>query len=151
MFFTSEDVEGEDGVLSVDHASSLSAMMDRANFDWVNPNICQDNFPINGLGAERFQFYLAEDPKTSNEDSQGSWMDASIEHLLALHVSFPELQEQHSIAALAAVCTVDGMQKTPYLVKREQDEGGDIDLHCLNIAWPTKFRFLKVRRCRPQP
>ncbi len=157
IFFTHDEVASTEGdFLIVDYSLSLEKMMKKADFTWCNPNVASKNFPISGSGTETFEFGVVDcsNVPLKYQDCENPWKDASVEHLIALGILFPDLQKKYSIAALASVCIIDDMHQTPYLRQDEVDR--DMELHATRseknvYVWPKGFRFLKVRRCRPRP
>ncbi len=135
---------------TVNHSKSLAEMIAAGCYDWTDSNINATNFPIKGEGSvetegELFHFNrdIGSDEAIRLMDKDG-YRSGTIEELLALGASQPELQRQFPIVALGSVWQRDGRRNVPFL--DGSDAKRDLDLHWIDGVWSVRCRFLAVRK-----
>jgi len=135
----------------VDFRKTLQEAIQAGKYDWVNSDITQDHFPVQGgvqkeVEAVLFHFnrIVTSDQAISEMEKQG-FRPATIEELLALGASYPELQKQFPILALGSVWRhPSGSLYVPYLAWRGC--GRDLHLHWLGHVWGGHCRFVALRK-----
>ena len=134
----------------VDYTKTLKEMVLVGKYDWVNENITQDHFPIQGSGKQEVQVALfhfgkimASDQIIAEMEKQG-YRSTRIEELLALGASQLELQRQFPIVALGSVWRGPyGDRGVPVLDRG--DARRRLGLHWLEHEWHESYRFAAVR------
>ena len=130
---------------------TLADMLAAGHYDGdVNPDISEKNFPVNPalfttVGSKLFHFNrdIGSDEAIRLMDKDG-YRSGTIEELLALGASQPELQRQFPIVALGSVWQRDGRRNVPFL--DGSDAKRDLDLHWIDGVWSVRCRFLAVRK-----
>jgi hypothetical protein len=141
-------------VLAIDYTLSLAYMVKSGGYDWVNPDITPENFPITGSGVEEVEYmlvhpniYISSKDAISAikaEDKNNSWQPAAIQHLLAFGAKNPEEQRKYPIVALGSVAQFHGFRRVACLFG--VDVGRSLDLFDWAGDWDASFRFLAVRK-----
>ena len=136
--------------ISVNYGRSLDEMKKAGNYDWMNDDITAERFPIKGEGIKElvpelihFNRSISSDNALADLDKMGL-RPATIEELLALGETFPEMQRKFPIIALGSVGEVSGRRSVPCL-----DEGGSergLYLRWFGYDWYAGCRFLAVRK-----
>jgi hypothetical protein len=90
-----------DRVIAVDYRKSLADMVAAGNYDYVNPNITVDGFPVEDAGTKKYRAKLFEFGRyISSEDAVAAmekehFMPATHVHGLAFGVAFPDEQRKY--------------------------------------------------------
>jgi len=139
--------------LTVDYGRSLQQMIASGRYDWINPDITAERFPMVGTGAvpveaRLFQFdriLSSEDAVAAIKatDAENPWEPATIAHLLAFGATHPDEQRQYPIIALGSVAEVHGIRRVPYLCRSGAERG--LPLRWWDDGWDDFCRFLAVR------
>ncbi len=135
--------------LIVDYTMSLSDMVSAGQYDWVNPEITEANFPKTRTGSISLNAELLHFNRTISSENALKEMEklgfrpATIEELLAFGAKYPELQRQFPIVALGSSCVLGGDRRVPCL--DEVGSGRDLDLYWFEDVWYGRYRFLVVR------
>jgi hypothetical protein len=93
--------------IAVDFDTSLPNMIAAGKYDWVNPDITPDKFPVEGTGKKTFRTKLFDFGRSiSSEDAvaamkKETFTPATHVHALAFGAAFPE--EQRKSPSLASV------------------------------------------------
>lgn len=135
--------------VAVDYSQSLNQMIDAGKYDEIHPDITPRNFRLTGAGYRAVELRLVE-----FEDGIALWdavtlmkregcRPGTIEELLALGSSRPELQRKKAIVALGSVRVVNNRRYMPAL-------GGSNATRILTLAviysrWSRFVRYLFVR------
>ena len=92
--------------VTVDYGQLLVDMIKAGNYDWKSDDITAEHFPVQGEGKKEKEVTLFHFKREISSETAISEMDkagyrpATIEELLALGYSYPELQKQFPIVAL---------------------------------------------------
>lgn len=127
---------------------SLADLVAMGNYDWVNSDIKEENFPIDepvNPDEETKLFYF--DREMSSEEvvvemDKKGWKPAKIWHLLFFGAKNPKLQKQFPIIALGSVWR--GL--VPYLRWGGIFRKRDLRLSRFDSRWGGHCRFLAVRK-----
>lgn len=129
---------------------SLKDMIITGNYDWVNPNITEENFPmpenlVIGSEPKLFHFYygISSDTAIKKMDNAG-YRPATIWDLLDFGAKNPKEQRVHKIVALRSVASVNGYLSVVYLSGNDHER--DLRLDEFNRDWNDYYRFLAVRK-----
>jgi len=137
----------------VNYNKSLQEMVKAGEYAWVDSNIASDNFPIQGKGRQkkevvffRFRRKITSENVIAEMDSAG-YRPASIEVLLAIGASYPELQKQFPIIALGSRWwSPGGYLQVPFLYCWDSGE------RYLGLCWwldkylGSDWRFVALRK-----
>ncbi len=140
--------------LVVDYTRTLKQMIADGNYDWVNGNVTEENFPIAKelkgkkveVSTKLFHFNRSISSKDAiAEMDKDGFRPATLEELLALGEKHPELQRQFPIVALDSVWSdPDGNRFVPCL--GVGGGGRELLLHWFGLDWGARYRFLAVRK-----
>ncbi|MDD5340844.1 MAG: hypothetical protein PHC97_00170 [Patescibacteria group bacterium] len=137
----------------VDYGKTLTEMIKLGKYAWVNDDISDKHFPVQGVGQQEAELVLVHLNKDATTKEALAHLDglglkpASIEHLLAFGAANPDVQREFPIVALGSVW-VDafGNRSCPYLNFTDGERklflywfGGD-------GHWGACCRFLAVRK-----
>ncbi len=92
----------------VDYGKTLQEMIEEGKYDWVNDNITQENFPLQGKGKEDLQIELfhfgraVTSKEAIEEMEKAGFRPATLPELLALGAKHPDLQKDFLIVALGS-------------------------------------------------
>lgn len=133
----------------VDYTQTLKQMISAGKYDWANDNITAEHFPINGTGKEENDITLFHFNRSISSNDAIAEMDkagfrsATIEELLALGASQPELQKQFPIVALGSVWpSPGGIRYVPCLAWDGYRR--DLRLDWFESGWDESCRFAAV-------
>jgi hypothetical protein len=138
-----------DRVIAVDFGMSLQAMIAAGKYDWVNPNITDEHFPVEGTGKKTFRTKLFHFGRNiSSEDVVAAmkaedFMPANHVHGLAFGATFPEEQRRYPIACLGSSAQVSGFRVVVCLFGGGVERG--LDLGFWVGGWNGRWRFLAVQ------
>jgi len=135
----------------VDYTKTLKQMIHAGNYDWVNPDINEMNFKVEGQGKQEkeivlFHFgrYISSGDAIA-EMAKAGYCPAQIQELLALGAANPELQKQFPIVALGSAWqNPDGNRGVTYLFWSVRER--DLDLSWFEFDWDEDYRFAAVRK-----
>lgn len=134
----------------VDYTCNLGQMIADGNYDWVDSDITQEYFPVQGQGKQEREIVLFHFNRVVNSDeaikemAQADCSPAAIEELLALGKAHPDLQRQFSIIALKSVWrNPDGYRYVPYLGRSGTER--NLYLTYCDYDWDEDCRFAAVR------
>jgi hypothetical protein len=138
-----------DLTVEVDYRKSVSDMIATGKYDWVNPSITADKFPVEGTGKKRFRtklFYFGR--YISSEDAvsamkKENFTPGSHLHGLAFGAAFPEEQRKYPISCLGSSALVDGGRGVVCL--RGNDVERYLSLYDWLGDWRGSWRFLGVQ------
>lgn len=137
--------------VTVDYTLALPEMITAGKYDWVNSDITQKHFPVIGEGKVERELILVHFGRNMGTEAvledfdKQNLQSATIEELLALGATHPELQRQFPIIALGSVWQHPGGGRcVPYL-------GEDSSERCLSLdwyddGWADDCRFLAARK-----
>jgi hypothetical protein len=138
-----------DPVIAVDFGRPLAAMIAAGSYDWVNPDITAERFPVDGTGKKMFRTKLFHfDRYISSEEVVAAIKDENFTpgnhvHGFAFGAAFPEQQRKHPIACLGSSAQVLGGRVVVYL-DRVGDKRG-LRLSNWNDGWNDGWRVLGVQ------
>lgn len=140
--------------LPVDYGMLLDQMIGAGRYDWVTPNLNNENFPVQGEGVCWFEFDLVNPKRTisssdilslleKDSDPANPWIPAKIEHLLVFGAQFPELQLKNIILALGSVAKIDRCLQVACLSKWNSERR----IYTFNSegSWFSGSCFLRIR------
>lgn len=141
--------------LIVDYSQSFADMIAAGKYDWVNPDITADHFPITGTGKQEVRVELLHfnhyfnngDEVLAEIDKLGyrPYRPAKIKELLALGAVQPELQRQFPIAALGSIWRDAGGFRGFACLDRDGTNRG-LDLYWVGDDFHDRWRFAVVRK-----
>jgi len=138
-----------DDLIAVDCGMSLPDMIAAGKYDWVNPDITADRFPVVGTGTKRFRTKVFDFGRLFSSEAVIAAMKAETflpgdhVHGLAYGAAFPEEQRKNPIACLGSHAQVDGFRRVVCL-----DGGGagrSLRLVSWGGGWGGDWRFLAVQ------
>ena len=128
----------------------LQGLIDAGKYDYVNPNITEDNFPVPAefvLGSEpkiyHFNRYISSENAIKEMDKDG-YRPAMIWDLLDYGAKNPEEQRKYPIIGLGSIGEVDGDREVPYLIGFDSERR--LNLYRWDDVWGSDYRFLAVRK-----
>lgn len=143
--------ESQTFILQVNYGQSVEEALKAGSYDWANDNLTSEHFPSLRRGIETVEVHLVHfgrsmtpDEITTELEKQGL-RPATIEELLALGATYPDLQRQFPIIALGLVwMNPGGLRRAPVL-------GGSgcerrARLLWFVVAWSSSYRFAAVCR-----
>lgn len=134
----------------VDYTMSLSDMIKVGQYNWVNSDVSEKNFPRNSATngqvttkAELLHFGrdISSDDALA-EMGKLRFRPATLEELLAFGAKYPEVQREFPIVALGSVCSLHGVRRVPILDRGVSERG--LRLYWFVNAWYGYYRFLVV-------
>jgi hypothetical protein len=138
-----------DPVFAVDYGTTLPDRIAAGTYDWVNPDITAERFPVEGTGKKQFRAKLFHLDRTiSSEDAvaamkKENFTPATHVHGLAFGTAFPEEQLKYPIACLGSSAQVLGFRYVVYLSR--DGDGRDLGLRGWYGGWDAVWRFLGVQ------
>ena len=137
--------------VTVNYGLSLTEMIRAGRYDWVDPNITSDNFPINGKGTKEvalelvhFNRYINSSEEVIRELGKKGLRPATIVELLAFSAKYTDVMRQSTIAALGSVwLSLDGRRRVPSIWG---GRGLGLGLDSFESGWNGEYRFLAVRK-----
>ena len=113
-----------DRVIVVDYSKPLQAMIAAGKYDWVNPDITQENFPVVGEGSKKFRTRLFDFRRTISSDAavtemrKENFTPASHVHGLAYGATFPDehAQNPHRLHGVTNATTISLIVKVCQIV-----------------------------------
>lgn len=135
----------------VNHAESLAQMITVGNYDWVNSNISEKNFPVKGKGQVEFNVELVHYGKSMNSDNIVQDMasrglrPATLLELLAFGAAYPDKQREFPIVAFGSVWLRWSGQEHVACLGSDGSKRG-LDLAVWDDGWSGNCRFLAVRK-----
>lgn len=141
-------------ILNIDYTKTLEQAITDGNYDWKNPGITAQHFPVSPemigkkaeVSAKSFHFNrdISSDDVISEMDKAG-YRPATLMELLVLGFLFPELQRQFPIVALGSV----GHDASDDRYVPDLDVYGGkrgLYLDWFDCDWDARCRFLGVRK-----
>jgi hypothetical protein len=138
-----------DRVIAVDYGRPLADMIAAGRYDWVNPNITAERFPVEETGRKQFRAKLFHFDRYISSDDAVAAMKAenftpgSHVHGLAFGATFPDEQRKYPIACLGSSARVGGDRRVVCL-DRHGDERRLYLIDC-DDGWVDGWRFLGVQ------
>lgn len=128
---------------------SLSSLIKSHKFDWVNPDITEDNFPTpkeirTDFKLCHFDRYIPSEDAIKEIEKDG-YSPATIYELL----SWEGWNDKDWVVALGSVAGVDGGRRVAALYRRGSERG--LDLRWFGSGWSAVCRFLAVRNSPLKP
>jgi hypothetical protein len=136
--------------LTIDYTKSLAELVAAGGYDYANPNITEENFPVGSGEAEVASVLVHLDRLATSEEvldelERKGIRAATMVELLAFGAKHPDKQRQFPIIALGSVRTdPNGDRRVGYLWERPGSRS--LDLLWFVSRWSVRFRFLAVRK-----
>lgn len=134
----------------VDYTQSLAAMIKAGKYDWVNPDITEQHFPVKpgskdvSIELVHFDRVMTSDEVLTELDRKGL-RPATLPEVLAFGAKYPEKQREFPIVALGSVWRGwNGFRFVPYLWSDAGERG--LSLDWLDRRWSGRYRFAAVRK-----
>ncbi len=137
--------------VTFDMALVMADMVKAGNYNYANPNITSENFPLDAEGKTEDEVFILHFDRTITSEQAIAEMDkkglrpATITHALAFGAQHPEEQRKYPIIFLGSSWVdSDGRRRVPCL-----DVGGDkrrLDLDWFSYGWLASCRFAAVRK-----
>jgi hypothetical protein len=138
--------------LTINRQRSRSEMVGAGKYDYANPSITEENFPVE-QGSSEVEVVLIHLNRVASNEEVTSEMErlglrpATMDELCAFGEQHPDRQRDYPIAALGSVWTDRyGYRYVGYLW--EGAYGRDLGLYWLGYGWLARCRFLAVRKPR---
>jgi len=135
----------------VDYSKSLTEMISAGNYDWVNSDISEKNFPVNGKGQIESNIELIHYGKSMSSEDVIQDMEtkglrpATLSELLAFGKSYPDKQREFPIVALGSVWrNLFGTRFVAFL--SSFDSKRLLHLCIWGGGWVESCRFAAVRK-----
>lgn len=139
------------GALTVDYDMVLEAMVKAGQYDWVDPDITAEHFPIVGKGkVQRVPLTVhfgrdMDDADVTTEFERLGLEDGAIEELTAFGAKYPELQREFPILARKSVWRNRfGRPHGPCLDRGDRERS--LYLYIRERRWLHPCRFLAFRK-----
>ena len=95
--------------IEVDGAKSFQELIEKAKFDWINPDVNEKNFPIKQktkhivtIKLFNFNRFISSEEVIKNIKKNG-FRPAFIEELIVLATNYPDLQKKFPVVALGSM------------------------------------------------
>ena len=138
--------------VKVDYNQSLREMIEAGKYDWVNNNIIQENFPVQGEGVQKVELVLIhlngrmKTKQVLEEFEKQNLRLSRLPELLAFGAKYPNIQKQFRIIALGSVwVNSSGDYRVPYLGGFQGGNGRSLRLGWGRNGWGNIWRFLAAR------
>ena len=134
----------------VDYTKSLEQMIAAGCYDWVNPDITAERFPITGDGQVELEPELIHIGRDMSSDEVIADLDkrglrpGTIAELLAFGATYPEVQREFPIVALGSVAEVHGYRRVACLYRSDSER--NLHLDWFDSDWDGLYRFLAFRK-----
>lgn len=130
--------------------STLQQLLEQNKFDYVNPDITDENFPPVPFAKDGFKLFYFDEPVSSEEAIKrmgDEYRPANIFELLSFAAKNPDEQCKFLIVGLGSVMERDGDRRVPCLLQ----DGGERDLRLRwwGFEWLGYYRFLAVKKSSP--
>lgn len=142
-------VEHPSFAVLVDYSRTLAQMIAAGRYDWVNPDITEEHFPVKGEGRKtvkvvlfHFNKVMTSDQVIIELDAQG-YLPARIEELLGLGEGKPKLQNEFPIIGLGSSWLHPVSDRRVPCLGR-YGVGRDLHLRYFGISWCGYCRFAAV-------
>ena len=95
--------------VSVNYDLSIEALVKAGEYNWVNENIVEKNFPVEGGGTEQVEFHLVHFNRVMNSADVEKELEklglrpANLKELLSFGSTYQEEQRKYPIVALGSV------------------------------------------------
>jgi len=138
-----------DRVIAVDYGMPLPAMIAAGKYDWVNPDITPEKFPVEGTGTKRFRTKLFDFGRRISSEGAVAAMKAenftpaNHVHGLAYGAAFPDEQRTNPFACLGSSAQVPGLRCVVCLGRSVA--GRRLGLDGWRGGWGDRWRFLAVQ------
>ena len=137
--------------VQMDYSQTLEEMIGGGNYDWVNPDIIEEHFPLQKQGTQEVEIHLFHFGRTMSNEAAEKEMEAkgfrpaTLPELLALGRDHPDPQKQFPIVALGSVWRRPGGDSgTPILLWYGRVRY--LVLRWLEGDWHGGCRFAVVRK-----
>ncbi len=137
--------------VTVDYSQSLAQMIVAGKYNWVNPDITQEHFPITASGTVELLPELVHFGKSMSTDDVLKELDrrgfrpTTLPELLAFGTKFPEKQREFPVVSLGSVWADSrGDRRVPVLDGYPSERG--LDLYWVGRDWHVDCRFLVARK-----
>lgn len=126
--------------LTIDYGKNLQKMIAEGQYDWVNDNITQENFPIRGKGKQEVEAVIVHFGKTMSSEAvleefnKMNLDPPDLETLLALGAAYPKLQREFPIVSLNPVWADPDGDRDVACLSRDSWRR-DLDLRCFGVGW----------------
>ena len=137
--------------VEIDYSDTFEQRLAAGRYDWKNSDITEKHFPVKGEGQIQIDLKLVHYGKSMSTEAVLAAIDAqgyrlaTIEELLAFGATYPELQREFPIVALASVWQDRHGYRNVAFLDRSDDER-DLRLYRLENDWDDYDRFLVVRK-----
>lgn len=128
-------------------------MLKAGNYDWVNPDITEDHFPVNpslytAEGSKPFHFNRVMTTSQVEKAIRAEGYEPDpIEKLLAYGAKNPEEQRKYPIVALGSSwVNPRGYRFVPYLFESGRERGVYLNWGGPENQWDENCRFLGSRK-----
>lgn len=135
---------------TVDCGMTLEQMIAAGNYDWVNPDITPERFPIKGTTRREEEPELVHFNRDISSDDAIAELDkrnmepADIVDLLAFGAKYPDIQRKFPVVALGSVAGVHGYRAVACLGRSGAGRG--LSLYWFGGGWSGHCRFLARRK-----
>ena len=127
-------------------------MMEAGHYDWVDPNITGDYFPVVGKGKvlrAPLTVHFGRDMDDADVTAELGKLDpplrdGAIEELLAFGAKYPNLQREFPIIGRESVWQRRGHSSCPFLAG--SCGGRSLGLFIRGVGWLGNCRFLAFRK-----
>jgi hypothetical protein len=137
----------------VDYGKTLTEMIKLGKYAWVNDDISDKHFPIQGAGTQEAELVLVHLNREATTKEVLEHLNAlglepaKVEHLLAFGAAYPEIQKEFPIVALGSIWVGDvGYRGCPFLDFGDGKRGLDLRWRDDDDHWRDDCRFLAVRK-----
>ncbi|HEY7829401.1 MAG TPA: hypothetical protein VIC06_02405 [Solirubrobacteraceae bacterium] len=136
--------------LAIDHVRSLAELVAAGNYDYVNPNITEENFPMvaSEVVVQVALVHLdniVESDDVLGELEQMGLRPGTMRELAHFGEQYPKVQRQFPVAALGSVWTApNGSRRVGYLW--EGIVSRKLSLGWYDLRWRASYRFLAFRK-----
>jgi hypothetical protein len=135
----------------VDHDVSLQAMISAGNYNWANPNITADRFPVEGTGTKKFRTKLFDpgqfisSPDVAAAMQTEDFTPGGHIHGLAFAATFPEEQRKYPIACLGSSAEMSFGRHWVVCLDARNDGERNLNLYSRDDGWLRGWRFLGIQ------
>ena len=137
--------------LLVNYDRRVEAGVRAGHYDWINPNITDQNFPTTQQGTKEATIQLIHFNRSISTDEALRELDkmnlrpATLQECLAFGEKYPDIQREFTIIFLGSVWrSLYGNRNCPYLNRNGSER--NINLNWIDDDWNEVCRFAAVSK-----
>lgn len=138
--------------ITVNYGRTLAEMVEAGYYDYANPDITAEHFPIEGRGKVELECELVHHDRTASTEEVEPEIErlglrpATIEELLAFGETYPDVQREFPVVELGSSwVNRDGHRDMVSLWGYPDSRSLILGWDAPGYQWSSRYRFLTVR------